>query len=270
MLSIKAVNIKSYNKNGYLIIRSALSKNECEYFKKKTKNLKPKLKIPYRDVAWGYGNLINTEPFNKVLDKKFLTDAAKKIIGSNFIYNHLLINNKAAWLGPDVEFHQEVYNMQTYAPGSVPKKDWKKFMQIFIALDKQSKENGCLKIIPKSHKLGILKCEDAIGSNLGHKRRTVLKDLNKAYKKFGIKDLELNQGDAVIFNHLLIHGSANNVSAKGRMAMLLQARMNFLKKNNRILKKETKYRTDFVIKNLNNKITSLKKRDLYKDFSLKK
>ena len=46
--------------------------------------------------------------------------------------------------------------------------------------------------------------------------------------------------------------------------------MNFLKKNNRILKKETKYRTDFVIKNLNNKITSLKKRDLYKDFSLKK
>ena len=55
----------------------------------------------------------------------------------------------------------------------------------------------------------------------------MLKDLNKAYKKFGIKDLELNQGDAVIFNHLLIHGSANN---KGRMAMLLQARMNFLKK----------------------------------------
>ena len=38
-----------------------------------------------------------------------------------------------------------------------------------------------------------------------------------------------------------------------------QARMNFLKKNNKILKKETKYRTDFVIKNLNNKITSLKK-----------
>ena len=40
MLSIKAVNIKSYNKNGYLIIRSALSKNECEYFKKKNKKFK--------------------------------------------------------------------------------------------------------------------------------------------------------------------------------------------------------------------------------------
>ena len=34
----------------------------------------------------------------------------------------------------------------------------------------------------------------------------------------------------MIFNHLLIHGSANNVSARGRMAMLLQVRMNFLKK----------------------------------------
>ena len=64
MLGIKAVNIKSYNENGYLIIRSALSSKECEYFKK-TKNLKPKLKIPYSEVAWGYGNLIDTEPLIK-------------------------------------------------------------------------------------------------------------------------------------------------------------------------------------------------------------
>ena len=264
------MNTKFYKENGYLVIKSALSKTECEYFKSKTKKLKPNLKIPYSEVAWGYGNLINTKPFNKILKKKFLIEAAKKIIGEKSTYNHLLINNKAAWLGPDVEFHQEIYNIQTYAPGSNPEKDWDKFMQIFIALDQQTRENGCLKIIPKSHKLGILNCEDTIGSNLGHKRRTVLKDLNKAYKKFGSKDLELNQGDALIFNHLLIHGSANNVSAKGRMAMLLQARQNFLKKNIQILKKETKYRTNFVIKNLMNRVSSLKKRDIYKDFSLKK
>ena len=64
MLGIKAVNIKSYNENGYLIIRSALSSKECEYFKK-TKNLKPKLKIPYSEVAWGMEILLILSPLIK-------------------------------------------------------------------------------------------------------------------------------------------------------------------------------------------------------------
>lgn len=264
------MNIKSYNTNGYCIINSALKKKECEFIKKKTSKLKPKLKIPYSNIAWGYGNLINSKPFNQIIKKDFMVEIAKKIIGKNYVFNHLLINNKAAWLGPDVEFHQEVYNMKTYAPGSNPKKDWKKFMQVFIALDDQTKENGCLKVIPKSHKLGILKHEDVIGSNLGHKRRTKYIDLLKAHKKYGVKDVELKMGDAIVFNHLLVHGSSNNVSSKGRMAMLLQARENFLIKDEKILKKETKYRTDFIIKNLMKKISSLKSNNLYKDFSIKK
>ena len=97
-------------------------------------------------------------------------------------------------------------------------------------MDDQTIENGCLKIIPYSHKLGELKHVDIIGPNLGHKRRVNLNDMNKAYKKFGLKNVLFKKGDALIFNHLLIHGSTNNISPISRKAIVLQLRDKSIKK----------------------------------------
>mgnify|MGYP001960982601 FL=1 len=63
--------------------------------------------------------------------------------------------------------------MKTYAPGCNSKRDWKKFFQVFISLDDQTVDNGCLKIIPYSHKLGELKHVDIIGPNLGQKEESI-------------------------------------------------------------------------------------------------
>ena len=58
-----------------------------------------------------------------------------------------MINNKAPWIGPDVEWHQEVFNIDTYAPGGNANVDsWKDYLQIYIALDPHTLENGCLKV----------------------------------------------------------------------------------------------------------------------------
>ena len=159
--------------------------------------------------------------------------------------------------------------MQTYAPGNEPKKDWNKFTQIFISLDDQTTNNGCLKIFPKSHKLGLLNSEDTLGPNLGHKRRLIIDDLNLAYKKCGIMDVMLKKGDALIFNHLIIHGSSTNTSPEGRMAIVLQARRSDVVKTQIEFEKESNYRENFMIKFLQNKLDSLKisKGNKYKDFN---
>ena len=111
-----------------------------------------------------------------------------------------MIANKSKWIGPDVEFHQEIFNLNTFAPGADPKKDWKKIIQIYIAIDNQKSESGSLCIIPCSHKLGQLRHEDVVNSFLNHKRRVVLKDLNKAYNKYGLLNMSLSSGDLLIFN----------------------------------------------------------------------
>ena len=70
--------------------------------------------------------------FSNILENKFITKFAKSIFKNEYDFNHLTINNKAAWIGPDVELHQEVFNMKTYAPGCNSKEIGKNFSSIYF------------------------------------------------------------------------------------------------------------------------------------------
>ena len=259
------LNKESYKINGFIIKKSLLDKNYCDELVSSFKKKKPKFLVPFSKEPIGYGNLVKNRSFKNILDNKFINNFVKEMIGSDIEFNHLMIANKPAWIGPDAEFHQEVYNIKTYAPG-YSSKDYKQFMQIFIALEDQTKDNGRLRIIPMSHTLGELPNEDFLSSSFSHKRRTKQFYLNKAAKKFGVLDVNLKKGDVIFFNHLLIHGSSNNISAKSRYAIVLQARKKNIIKDEKIFLKETKYRRDFIIKNIKILENKLKNTNKYKDF----
>lgn len=258
-------SIKHFYKEGFFIKKKLIEKNYCLKIKSFLKKKTSKINIPFSSIPWGYGNLLDEKIFSKILNNNFLLDFCESIFKENFSFNHLTINNKAELIGSGVEWHQEIFNINTYSPGQTYK-DYKKFMQIFIALDDQDEKNGCLKIIPQSHKLNKVEHQDIIGDNLGHKRRVEPNLLKKIVKKKGIKNVPLKTGDALFFNHLLIHGSPTNYSQLPRKSIVLQARVNSLIKKNNIFVKETKFRTNFIIKHFQKKIKSLSKKNIYKDF----
>ena len=220
-----------------------------------------------RSLAITLQELINMQVDSKDLSK-FTTQINK--VKSDYIFNHTMIANKSKWIGPDVEFHQEIFNLNTFAPGANPKKDWKKIMQIYIAIDNQKSDSGSLRIIPSSHKLGQLKHEDCVNSFLNHKRRVVLEDLNKAYNKYGLLNMSLKSGDLLIFNTRLLHGSPSNASNDDRMAIVSQVRSSKIKLNKKIFNKETNYRQKVVENYLLKKISNLKKVNNYNDFRKQK
>lgn len=257
---------KKYYNNGFIIKKNLLSKKFCNQLVNLLKRKKPKVHVPFSNQAIGYGNLITDKSVSKILKNKFILNFTKKVVSKEIEFNHLMIANKPSLIGPDAEFHQEVYNIKTYAPGYTSK-DYKKFMQIFIALEDHNYDNGCLRIIPKSHTLGELPNEDFITSALVHKRRTKHSSLIKAFKKLGYLDVKLKRGDAIFFNHLIIHGSANNISPKSRYAVVLQARNKNINKDMKIFKKETKYRQNFVIKNIETIRQKLVSKNKYRDFA---
>ena len=257
--------ISEFQIEGYSIIDNFLSLKECNEIIDYLKELKAEVNLPFTNIPWGYGNLLNKGPFIKLTNKPFIAQFCENIFSSkNYIFNHLMVHNKAPWIGAGIEWHQEVFNIDTYAPG-YSANSWKNFAQIYISLEEQTVENGCIKLVPRSHELGLLPHEDAVNDLLSHKRRVPFETMQKIYKSNGIKNCELKQGDMLLFNHMIVHGSGSNASPKSRKAIVLQARSNIKEKNTDIFKKETEYRTNFVVKSLQEKIDTIKNKNIYLD-----
>lgn len=92
-------------------------------------------------------------------------------------------------------------------------------VQIAVAVDRSTLENGCLQIIPRSHTNGYL--------NLSEDGKTIMTGLTDDDELIAagldpksIVNLELEPGDAAIWNLLTVHGSLPNNSLNDRALMI--------------------------------------------------
>lgn len=92
-------------------------------------------------------------------------------------------------------------------------------VQIAVAVDRSTVENGCLRIIPRSHNNGYL--------NLSEDGKTIMTGLthDDELRVVGLDpqsviNLELEPGDAAIWNLLTVHGSLPNYSLSDRALMI--------------------------------------------------
>ena len=258
--------INKYKHDGYYFAEQVISSDLITSLKSQISTIEPKLYIPYSDVPWGYGNLVDYGCFSLVPKHEYINKFCTTLFESNdYIFNHLIVNNKGAFFGSAVEWHQEMSNVGTYAPGYTID-DHTNFMQIYIALDDHTIDNGCLKIIPGSDKFGLLEHQDIIGDNLGHKRRIPRKTLQYLSDTYGIKDVIMKAGDILFFNHLMVHGSSANYSSEDRKGIVLQVRLDTKEKDQSVFDTSTKHRRDFVIGEMKKIVHKLESTNPYKDF----
>ena len=245
--------VNEFNENGFIILKNIFSKEFCQdLLLWLDKSFIEKKYDYYCDEPSIYQNLItNDSPYHKVINNpdilKFL-----KIIFKNkeFKYNMIKVNNKIKNNGKDIEYHQEFFNQDILHKNNKSND----YIQLFIPITDQNLSNGCLKIIPKSHKLGILEKEEFIDSNFNHKYRVSCKIINK-YDRF---DCQLNCGDVLIFDSLLIHGSASNKSNSNRLSIVSHVINSKLELDHEQIKERYDYRKNFEIKNLNKFIDNKK------------
>ena len=67
----KAIN--EFNTEGYSIIANFLSIEECKEIIDYLNKLKAKVNLPFTNIPWGYGNLLNQGPFKKITNDSFIT-----------------------------------------------------------------------------------------------------------------------------------------------------------------------------------------------------
>ncbi|HKF63635.1 MAG TPA: phytanoyl-CoA dioxygenase family protein [Dongiaceae bacterium] len=87
-----------------------------------------------------------------------------------------------------------------------------------LAIDPATRENGCLRIIPGSHRLGYLGLSDDGPLMKGVTEEPALRAAGLDPE--AIVDIELEPGDLVMWSLLTVHGSAINRSQKDRAFLL--------------------------------------------------
>ena len=240
--------IKKYKENGFFIKRNLIDQNDINHILLELDKIKTDMKIPHTNIQFGYGNVIN-EPFSDLITNNgFVKSFLEIIYDKTYFYNSLYVHNKHKWVGPDIEWHQEIFNIKTFHPTNnnyTLNYIKNNFMQVYVPLQDQNMENGGLKIIP--YQDSILDHYDTTNTHLNHKRAIKPEELDRIYKTHGIINLNLKAGDVMFFNHIIPHSSTSNNSPFDRKAMVFLSYKDNTDFDENVRQQEKKYRKDFAL-----------------------
>jgi ectoine hydroxylase-related dioxygenase (phytanoyl-CoA dioxygenase family) len=141
-----------------------------------------------------------------------LLSTVNNITGNKFTVWHQKLHLKDAYEGYLEPYHQDfIYRKDAGLPNSA-------YLQCFIAVDNLTE---CpLNIFEGSHKLGLL--EHVIGMERnGYSKYRISSNILKEHSH-NFKSLYMKKGDMLLFDYLLIHGSASNASPHRQTRAVIQ------------------------------------------------
>ena len=212
-----------YDENGYLLVKSVLSKEQLTIMQNITYNWidssrnvsesndffdldkghskaaprLTRLKLPHKADVY----------FWEVLKNSNITSVLKDLLGSNTLLQTSKLNTKAPGGGAAVEWHQD-WAFYPHSNDDV--------LAFGVLLEDVTEENGPLMVIPKSHKGPILNhfsnglfCGAIDPEDPNFK-------IDKAVKLVG------KAGDMTVHHSRTLHGSAPNISTRSRMILFYE------------------------------------------------
>ena len=206
--------IESYKETGYLLVKNLFDKSEVNYLLEaiqeilENNSLQSVAEIEPENPSaprriWSPTK--RSERFNVVARSSKLLDRIESLIGPNILFHYSKLNMKAPKVGSVVEWHQD-FSFYPHTNTDL--------LSCLIYLDDADISNGCLEVIPGSHKQGILNhCIDGFFRGKLNSESLPI-DLEKA------QHLEAPAGSVIFLHCLTVHGSKKNLSDKPRRAFL--------------------------------------------------
>ena len=211
--NISSENVQFYNDYGYLIAPGIVSPDEVDTLKKDT----VKIFRGEHGTIDGLVPVTADETDADVLKKYVAIHFPHKIspVIKDFLFQEKIVNVLKNVVSPNVKCMQSMLFVK--GPGKagqawhqdefyIPTRD-KSLIGVWIAIDDASIENGCLWIIPGSHKPGYMMSRVDNDSNEYADVDTI--DVSK-YKQEEIIPVEVKNGSVVFFHGYLLHSSKRN------------------------------------------------------------
>ncbi|MGX5806029.1 phytanoyl-CoA dioxygenase family protein [Bradyrhizobium sp. Arg314] len=200
--------VEQYRRDGYVCPIRALTTEEAEDFRTRMDALeasepdlwsRSKIK-PHLMMTW----------FNELIRHPKVLDAVEDVLGPDILAWATGHFDKKPRAPGFVSWHQDA----TYWGLSEPT-----VVTAWVALTPSRRENGCMRVIPGSHKVGQLPHRDTVNKdNLLSRGQDVEVDVNEE----DAVDLALQPGEISLHHTMLIHGSEPNHSDMRRLGIAIR------------------------------------------------
>ncbi len=193
--------LSSFEKNGYLMVESLFSEEEMAACKTAAKEL-----VENRSGSTGvHVWMCDTIPplFEAVSCDPRLISVLRRLIGPRIEF----LSAKPVFKSPKVHFASPWHQDQAYWGGVTKYSVW-------IALEDATPENGCLRVIPGSHRR--IRNHASVQDIRGFSNRISDEDLADEPKM----DVKMRCGDVLVFHDRLLHSSHPNRSGRDRWSFI--------------------------------------------------
>jgi ectoine hydroxylase len=208
--------VQQFQRDGFLIIRSLFDAEEAEILRK-TAKADAAFKKHAHDLKDGEGGTAKLVLWNKAGEDLYgtvarchrLVDAMEELLGDEVYHYHSKMSIKEPYTGGAWAWHQD-YGYW-YQNGCL----FPDMASVFIAVDANTRENGCMQLLKGSHLLGRIE-HGRYGEQTGaDPERT-----DEAMKVLELAYAELAPGDALFFHSNILHRSDQNKSPHPRWSLL--------------------------------------------------
>ncbi len=154
-------------------------------------------------------NHLSDDLYSAIVRSERVASNMAKFLGDEVYHYHHKMMLKEPKVGGAWEWHQDYgywYNFGCLLPTMA---------SCYIAVDRANKENGCLQVIPYSHRIGRID-HGKVGGQTGADRERV----EVAISRYGIRYVEMSPGDALFFHGNLLHRSDQNTSDHPRWGLI--------------------------------------------------
>jgi phytanoyl-CoA hydroxylase len=222
LIMLEQDQIKFYQDNGYILLKGVFSKQEAAAYRQAAHDLIARLQAKKNvDATWGSAKEVTMTKtqllhchdvqfydaiFTKlIVDDRFTSAAADAMGTPNIQLHHTKLFIKPPEKGSPFPMHQDA----PFFPH-----DKHTMTAAIIHFDNAPIEKGCVRVVPGSHKFGMLEHNPEGGWHLPVDQYPIESSV----------PCPAEAGDVLIFNYLTIHGSGVNVSNEARTTVLVQMR----------------------------------------------
>lgn len=208
-------DVKRFDEDGFVIIPSLFDQEEIDLLVAKARADKKMLESA-EDRLDESGRAAKLAMWQEERDDLYgmfsrcsrIVDSMEKFLGGEVYHYHSKMSLKEPKVGGAWEWHQD-YGYW-YTNGIL----FPYMASCYIALDRATKENGCLQVLKGSHHMGRIDHQSGDQFAIDPER------LAAAEKQFELVYCEMEPGDALFFHGNLLHASAPNTSPDPRWGLI--------------------------------------------------